>query len=217
VLEAIVLPVLLFASALVGGMRVSPGGEVAFVPPTVMTLLLGLLLLGVAAQAGVLSPARLVSPARTGLAMANGVVLLATVVLAGAQVFGALTPSRGIFTLVAHFFFLTTLLLMFTARPDATRFQRSLALLFGAALLGRHVLLAQLAPDTSTLSGRLVSRALEGVTLGALGLEQHGPAAGYLALGAALALWVALWLAPVDQDGTAAPATEASRTASART
>lgn len=216
VLEAITVPVLLFASALAGGIRISPGGEVAFVPPTVMTLLLGLLLLGVAAQAGVLSPARLVSPARDGLATANGIVLLGAVVLAGAQVFGALTPSRGIFTLVAHFFFLTALLLMFTARPDATRCLRSLALLFGAALLGRHVLLAQLAPDTSTLSGRLVSRALEGVTLGALGLERHGPATGYLALGSAVAFWVALWLVQDVQDSTAAPAAEASCTASAR-
>jgi len=129
------------------------------------------------------------------LANANGSVLLAAFVVGAAQVFGALTPSRGIFTLVANFFFLTALLLMLTARPDGPRFLRSLALLFGAALLGRHVLLAQLAPAGDNLSGRLFARALEGVTLGALGLERLGSATGYVALAAAATLWIALWLA----------------------
>jgi hypothetical protein len=194
-LEALTLPLLLLTAALLGGIRTTPEGALVFVCPSLMTLVLGLLLLGVAAQAGVIAPGRLVSAARPALANANGVVLLAAFVVGAAQVFGALTPSRGLFTLVADFFFLTALLLMLTARPDGPRFLRSLALLFGAALVGRYVLLAQLAPSEDSLAARLVARALEGVTLGALGLERFGSATGYVALGAAVTFWVAVWLA----------------------
>jgi len=194
-LEAIALPLLLLSAALLGGIRTTPDGALVFTPPALMALVLGILLLGAAAQAGVIVPSRLVSAARPALANANGSVLLAAFVVGAAQVFGALTPSRGFFTLVANFFFLTALLLMLTARPDGPRFLRSLALLFGAALLGRHVLLAQLAPAGDNLAGRLFARALEGVTLGALGLERLGSATGYVALAAAATLWIALWLA----------------------
>ena len=190
--EAFTAPMLLFTAAALGGVRTSLDGAWSFLWPSLMSLALGLLLLGAAAQSGAVAPGRLVAASRSALANANGAVMLAGIVLAAAQVLEAMTPARGLLGLGATFFFLTTLLLMLTAAPDATRFLRSLALLLGAALVGTHVLLAQIAAPGGSLAGRLFARALEGVTLGALGFDRHGPATGYLALAAASLLWLGL-------------------------
>ena len=194
--EALVLPLVFLTTGLVAAMRVSPEGVVSFSGPPLMSLVLAMLLVGLAIQSGLLVPERCLSDSRTALANLNGAAVLVTLVFATAQVFAILTPPRGLLNAGANVFFLTLLLTTLAAATDARRLLRSLVIVFGTALVCTHVVLAQLVAPGGSLAKRLLATALEGITLGALGATPQGAATGYFAFFAVVLLLVGLLLLP---------------------
>ena len=84
------------------------------------------------------------------------------------------------------------------AQPRARHLLRSLAVVFGSALVLRFVLLNGMAAPGGSFTHRLFTAALEGLTLGALGLEYHAPVTGYAAFVALGLFFVGLLLLPHD-------------------
>ena len=92
--EAIGLPVLFLSVVLLGGVRLADG--LVLLPPSVFTLVLGVLLVRVLVQCGAFAPERLLAPARSTLANLSGVVVLAALWAAGAQTMALLIPEWGL-------------------------------------------------------------------------------------------------------------------------
>ena len=154
------------------------------------------MLAGLLLRAGVLAPERLVSSRRPPLANANGVSVLVTLLFASAQVFTLLTPEGGLMAILFSAFYLTLLWTTAAARPAAHHLLRSLAVVFGSALVLRFVVLNAIAAPAGSLAHKLFAAALEGLTLGGLGLEYHAPATGYAAFIALGLFFVGLLLLP---------------------
>src|SRR5437762_11435396 len=106
--EAAYLPLAFLTVVLLGGVRI--GSHVALVPPSLYSLILSLMLLGVLINAGALAPVRLMSARRPGLANMSGVIVLLTLFFASAQAFNLVTPESGLPHLVVCVFLLTLLL-----------------------------------------------------------------------------------------------------------
>jgi hypothetical protein len=197
--EAFTLPLVLLTVAGLGGLRVVPGAHLRFEPPSLVSLLLGVLLLATLVNAGALAPDRLVSPRRNGLANASGGVVLAALFLAAAQVFTLLTPTRGLLSFVFAAFFLLLLWNTLAVGPDRRQLLRSYGVIFGGAFLLKFVVLSAVYDTGSGLLRRVMLTVLEGVSLGALGFDPDSTATGYVAF-AALALFLfALVLLPGRQ------------------
>ena len=188
VLEAFVLPGLPPATTAVAAVRVSGDGRLSLVGPSLFGLVLGCTLCLLAVRSGLVRPERLVSPRRGGLANANGVVALLALLLAAGQVFTLLMPESGLMALLFGVFYLALLSQAATARPDGPRLLRSLLVLFGTGLLLRFALLNGAAAPDGSLARRLFASALDGLTLGGLGLEHHAPATGLRGVRRAAAL-----------------------------
>lgn len=193
--EAFTLPLALLTIALLGGARLLPAGGVRFEPPPLMALVLAALLIALLTRAGAMAPGRLFSPSRPGLANASGAVVLLALLAATAQVFHLLTPARGLPAFFVNVLFVTLLLNTFARRTDRTHLLGSLAIVFGSALVLKYVVLDALAAPGG-MGRRLVTATLEGLTLGALGLEAHAPAMGYLAFTVTAMYLIALWWLP---------------------
>jgi hypothetical protein len=196
--EAIALPLMFLGVALLSALRVGDGGTIRFVGPTLLALVLGVMLGGLLLRAGVLAPERLVSSRRSALANANGVTVLLALLFASAQVFTMLTPEGGLMGVLFSAFYLVLLWTTAAARPAARHLLRSLAVVFGSALVLRFVVLNGMAAPGGSFAHRLFATALEGLTLGGLGLEYHAPATGYAAFVALGLFFVALLLLPHD-------------------
>jgi hypothetical protein len=208
VLEALLLPVLCLVVTAGGGFRsgVSDGAW-RFLPPTPMTLVLGLLLVGVLVRTGVLDPWTLIGPQRSGLANTSGALVALTLLIASAQVFTALTPEGGLLQVLASVFFLLMLLNTLAARPTRGRAMQSLAVVLLSAYVMKYVVLDALYAPEGSLARRVVTSLLEGVSLGALGYASHGPATAYVAFIVLLAYLFVLVLLPGasnDDDGSTA-------------
>ncbi len=193
--EAIYLPALCLTVTLLGGLR--PGAPVVLPSPSPFSLVLAVLLLGVLIQSGGLAPRRLLDTSRSALQNLNGFVLLATVFVAGAQVFSLLTPGFGLPRLVFSVYFLVLLLNTWAAGPDRVRALRSLTVTFGAAFVLKFVVLNALSDATGGRLARVLQMLFEGVTLGAFTQEVHHPASGYLAFVTVVLFLIALALLPV--------------------
>jgi hypothetical protein len=194
--EAIVLPLLFLTVALFGGLRVEVGGGLLFVPPPLMALVLGLMLVGVLVRTGVLRVDLLFGPGRDGLAVVSGGVLLATLFAAASQVFNSLTPEAGLLNLLGNLFYLLLLWNTLAARPDPPRLMRSLLVIFGGAFVFRYVVLAALYDPAGGFARRVVAALVDGVTLGALGSAPDAPATGYVAFFTTLLFLIGLALLP---------------------
>jgi hypothetical protein len=199
--EALVLPALCLLVTAGGGFRsgVSDGAW-RFLPPTPMTLVLGLLLMGVLVRTGVLSPWTLIGPQRSALANTSGAITAVTLLLASAQVFTALTPEGGLLQVLASVFFLLMLLNTLAARPTRGRAMQSLAVVLLSAYVLKYVVLDALYAPEGSLARRVVTSLLEGVSLGALGYSSHGPATAYVAFVVLLAYLFVLVLLPGTSD-----------------
>src|SRR6476659_3401558 len=92
--EAIVLPLLFLTVALLGGLRVA--APVRFVPPPLIAIVVGLLLVAALIRAAVLVPRDFVGGQRTPLEQASGLTVLIALGAASVQVFTLLTPDRGL-------------------------------------------------------------------------------------------------------------------------
>jgi hypothetical protein len=204
--EALVLPLIFLLVAAGGGFRSgATDGAWRFLPPTPMSLVLGLLLVGVLVRTGVLSPWALIGPHRAGLANANGAMLLATLLLASAQIFTALSPESGLLQVLASVFFLLLLTNTLAARPTRGRAMQSLGVVLLAAFVLKYVVLDALYAPEGSLARRVVTTLLEGVSLGALGYTAHGTATGYVAFVVVVAYLFALVLLPGEEGEAGTP------------
>ena len=178
--EAITLPLLLLTVAALGGIRVTTAGALVFVPPTLMSLVLGVLLVAALVRSGALAPERLMSNQRRPLENASGGVVAATLLVASAQVFALVTPAAGFLAFVFTAFYVLLLWNTLAVEPDRRQLLRSLLVVLGGAFVLKFVVLAM----------------VEGVSLGALGFVPDGPATGYLAFATLAGFFLALILLP---------------------
>jgi len=198
--EAIVLPLLFLTVALLGGLRV--GAPVRFVPPPLIAIVVGLLLVAALIRASVLVPRDFVGGHRKPLEQASGLTVLIALGAASVQVFTLLTPDRGLLHLLFGAFFFIQLLTTLAGTSGRTALLRSLTVLFGAAFVLRYIVLESLYAPTGGTLAKVLTVLVEGVSLGALQYEPAAPATGYLAF-LALALYlVGLFLlrAPHPQE-----------------
>ena len=217
--EALVLPLLLLAVAAGGGFRSGVAdGAWRFLPPTPMSLVLGLLLVGVLVRTGVVVPWVLLGPQRASLANASGAMVLTTLFLASSQVFTALTPETGLLQVLASVFFLLLLVNTLAARPTRARAMQSLGVVLLSAFVLKFVVLDALYAPEGSLARKLVTTLLEGVSLGALGYTAHGAATAYVSFVVVLLYLFALVLLPGEESvpSTALSASHASAAALAR-
>jgi hypothetical protein len=194
--EAFTLPLLLLTVAALGGVRVSQTGALALLPPSLMSLILGVGLLGVLVRSGALVPARLVNDHRSALENASGAVVLAALVAASAQIFSMVTPSAGLLAFVFTVFFVLLLWNTLAVEPDRRQVLRSLLVVFGGAFVLKYVVLAAIYEPDGGLLRRVLLTMLEGVSLGTLGFVPDGAATGYIAFFTLAMYFIALVLLP---------------------
>jgi len=192
--EAIHLPALFLTVILLAGFR--PGAAVVLVPPSLFSLILAVLLLGVLVQSGAFVPLRLMNASRPSLANLNGGVLVATLLVAAAQMFSLLTPDAGLPRVLFSIYFLVLVINTMAASPDRIRVLRSLAVTFGAAFVLKFIVLDALSDPAGSRLTRLLQVLFEGVTLGTVTQETQHPAAGYIAFAAIVMFLAALALLP---------------------
>jgi len=177
--EAIHLPVLFLTVTLLAGLRL--GAAVVLIPPSLFSLILAVLLVGVLVQSGAFVPLRVINGSRTALANLNGGVVVVTLLVASAQMFSLLTPDSGLPRVLFSVYFLVLLINTMAASPDRIRVLRSLAVTFGAAFVLKFIVLDALSDPAGGRLTRLLQVLFEGVTLGTLSQDPQHPAAGYLA------------------------------------
>jgi hypothetical protein len=185
--EAVVLPLMLVTVVLLGGLQ--PHARIAFVPPPLFCLVLSSLLLAALVRSGAFDPARLMHGSRSILANANGAVVLAALFAAGAQVFAMLTPATGLPLFFVSVFLFVLLVNTLVASPDRVRLLRSLAVIFGAGLILKFIVLGGLAQPAGRVSRVLVAL-FDAATFGSIAQDPLPAASGYLAF-----LTAALYLA----------------------
>jgi hypothetical protein len=179
--EAVTLPLLLLTVAGAGGLRVDAAGKLALVPPSLMALVLGVLLIATLVRAGALDPLRLVGERRSALENTSGAIVLASLLLASAQMFMLLTPPTGLLGFIFTVFFVLLLWNTMAVSPDRRQLLRSLAVVFGGAFVLKFIVLAAAYDAGGGLLHRVILTMLEGVSLGALGFVPDGTATGYVA------------------------------------
>jgi hypothetical protein len=177
--EAIVLPLLFLTVVLLGGVRLGSG--VALVPPSLFSLVLGTMLMAALVRGGALAPERLLHGSRSIVANANGATVLAALFAAASQVFGMLTPRTGLPLFFVDVFLFVLLLNTLVAQPDRARLLRSLAVIFGSALVLNYVLLAGLSDPSGSQTRRILVALFDAATFGTIAQEPQSPAAGYIA------------------------------------
>lgn len=192
--EAIHLPVLFLTVVLLGGMRL--GDRVAFVPPPLFTLVLGVMLIGVLVRGRVLAPERLMSASRTSLENLNGLVVILTTFFAATQVFNLVTPEAGLPFLLFNVFLFVLLVNTLAASPDRISVLRSTAVIVGAAFVLKFVVLGAISDPGDTALKRILYVLLEGVTLGTLTQPRLHPAAGYVAFATLIVFLIGLAMLP---------------------
>jgi len=192
--EAIYLPVLFLTVTLLGGLR--PGSAVVLAPPSLFSLILSVLLVGVLVQSGAFVPLRVMNGSRPALANLNGVVLVAALLVASAQMFSLLTPDAGLPRVLFSIYFLVLMINTMAASPDRVRVLRSLAVTFGAAFVLKFIVLDALSDPAGGRLTRVLQVLFEGVTLGSLTQDVQHPAAGYIAFSAIVMFLAALALLP---------------------
>jgi hypothetical protein len=190
--EALIVPCLFLTVALLGGLRL--GDRVRLIPPPLIALVLGILLIAALVRSHALVPDRLMRQSRTPLENVSGLTVLLTLFIASAQVFNLVTPDRGLLHLLVSVFFFVQLLTALTAVRDRLSMLRGLAVLLGSAFVLRFIALESLYAPGRGLMKRVMTALLEGFTLGALEYEPSGAATGYVAFAALILFLIGLVL-----------------------
>jgi hypothetical protein len=177
--EALVLPLIFLTVAWLGGLRV--GVTIQLVPPPLISLVLGVMLVGTLVNAGVFSAHTVMGAHRTGLENVSGLVVLVTLLAASAQIFNLLTPERGIFHVAFNVCFFIQLATTLAGVKGRRNLLRSLAVLLGSALVVRFVVLEGLYAPDGGIAKRLLTTIVEGASLGTIQYEPAGAATGYVA------------------------------------
>jgi hypothetical protein len=199
--EAIHLPLMLLTVILLGGLRLND--RVAFVPPPLFALVLGVMLFGVLVRGRVLAPERLMSESRTSLENLNGFVVILSTFFAATQVFSLLAPESGLPFLLFNVFLFVLLVNTLAASHDRVSVLRSVAVITGAAFIVKFVVLGAISDPGDSMLKRVLYAALEGVTLGTLTQPPLAPAAGYLAFATVVLFLIALAMLPTRSPGMA--------------
>ena len=194
--EAITLPLLLLTVAALGGVRVTTAGALVFIPPSLMSLVLGVLLVATLVRSGAFAPDRLMSGRRSPIENVSGVVVSIALLAASAQVFTLVTPATGFLAFVFTAFYLLLLWNTLAVEPDRRQLLRSLLVVLGGAFMLKFVVLAGVYDPSSGLLRRVVLAMVEGVSLGALGFVPDSPATGYLAFVTLAGFFLGLVLLP---------------------
>lgn len=198
VTEALVLPAIFLTVTLLGGVRVGPA--VHLFTPSLFSVVLGVLLAGALVRARALDPRQLMSAGRTSLENLSGAVVLVTLVAASSQVFNLVTPERGLLNVLFNAFFLVEVLTTLAGVRGRPAMVRALMVLLGSAFALRFLVLEPFfAPDGGLLK-RVVTAALQGLTLGTLEYDASAPVTGYLALLAVCAYLAGIALLPAAVD-----------------
>ena len=186
--EALVLPLLFLTVALLGGLRVA--AAVTLLPPSLISVVLGILLVGALVRGGVLVPASTVGSHRTPLENMSGAVVVASLLAASSQVFNLVTPDTGLLHLLFACFFFIELLTTIAGASGPRQLLRSIGVLLAGAFVLRWIVLESLYAPGAGTAKRLLTLLLEGVSLGSLDYRPSAPVTGYVAL-----LTLALYLA----------------------
>jgi len=178
----VVLPFLFLTVALLGGLRIGDESRtLIFVPPPLVTLLLATLLMLLFIRGGLIRLHKWISSELSPLTNIAHVWMFITIFFASAQAFNSVLPESGLLHWLFSFFFLWTLWNNQFSSFDARRLLRSLAILFGTALVLKHMLFASLySPDGGWLK-RLAGSLMQGVALGTFDAPPFSPATGYIA------------------------------------
>jgi len=186
--EAVVLPVLFITTALLAG--VEPGARLAFTAPSLLSLVLAVLVIAVLVRGGALDPAQLLHSSRPVLANANGAVVLASLLASAAAVLSMITPRSGLPRFFVSVYLLVLLVNTLVARPARVPLLRSLAVILGAGLLLKFVVLAGLSEPGGSTTSRVLVALFDAATFGSIAQAPQPAAAGYLAF-AAVSLFLA--------------------------
>lgn len=181
--EAIVLPLLLLTATLLASLR--PGTPVVFVAPSPYGLVLGVLIVAALVRSGALDPARLMHGSRRPVANANGAVVLASLLAASAAVLTVIEPDSGLPRFFVALFLPVLLVNTLVAQPDRVRLLRSLAVILGAGVVIKFVILAGLSEPASSTTARVLMALFDAATFGAIAQRAQPGSGGYLALAAA--------------------------------
>lgn len=176
--EAVALPAIFLTVALLGGLRI--GADVRLIPPSLASLILGMLLVGALARARVLVPDALMHARRSPLENTSGAVVLITLFAASAQIFNLLTPERGLLHALFTIFFVVQLLTTLAAVSGRVAMLRGLLVLLGAAFVLRFIVLESLYSPGGGMLSRVFTAALEGVTLGSFDYDANAASTGYI-------------------------------------
>jgi hypothetical protein len=151
-----------------------------FLPPSLITLVLAVLLLLLFVRGGLIEIRSLIAGTNPPLTNVAHIWMLLTLFFACAQAFNSVLPERGLLHWLFSLFFLWTLWNNQFSSFDARRLLRSLVVLFGTAFILKHLLLASLFSPDGTWLKSLTSALVSGVTLGALDAPGFAPATGYI-------------------------------------
>ena len=192
--EAVVVPFIFISVAILAGMEFD--ARLAFVPPSLFSLVLGVLLLATLVRSGALDPSRLLHGARPMVANANGAIVLAALLGASAQVLAMLTPRSGLPMFFVSVFLFVLLLNTFVAVPIRARLLRSLAVTLGSTLILKFVVLAALSSPGPSRTARVLAALFDAATFGSIAQSPQPAAAGYVAFAAVALYLVGLALLP---------------------
>ena len=146
-----------------------------FVPPPLIALVLGLLVLAALVRADVVAPGALVHGRRPLLENLSGAVVALALAAASVQVFNLLTPEHGLLHVLFGTVFVVQLLSTIAGTSDRRALLRSLAVLLGSAFVLRYIVLESLyAPSGGTLT-RILTLLMEGVSLGRCSTSRTDP------------------------------------------
>ena len=192
--EAIYLPMMLLTVVLLGGLRIDE--RIAFVPPPLFALVLGLMLFGVLVRGRVIVPERLMSESRTTLQNVNGLFVILATFFAATQAFNLVTPESGLPFLLFNVWLFVLLVNTLAGAPDRISVLRSTAVIVGAAFVLKFVVLGAISDPGDTTLKRVLHVLLEGVTLGTLTQPRMHPATGYVAFATLVLFLIALAMLP---------------------
>ncbi len=176
--EAVVLPCAFLTVALLGGLRV--GTTMVLVPPPLISLVLGVMLVSALVRAHVFAPGAILSSDRSPLENLSGLAVLGAMFAASAQVFTLVTPEHGLLHAVFSICFFVQLTTTMAGVTGRRNMLRSLAVLLGAAFILRFIVLEGLYARDAGLAKRLLTTLVEGASLGSIQYEPTGAATGYI-------------------------------------
>jgi hypothetical protein len=177
--EAVVLPVVFLSVALAASIR--PAAQVTVAPPSLGSLVAGMVLFALLVRSGAVDPNRLLHPGRSAIANLNGLSVLLTAFLASAQMITMLVPESGVPALIAWVVLASLLSQALAIGPDRSSLLRGLMVTFGAAFALKFIVLALLSSPAEGRLARALQLLFEGVTLGGVMQRTPHPAEGYLA------------------------------------